>query len=229
MKKSILFSLLTILLPLGLRAQGGAHWQYNAATQYTMTVWAVVELAGTSASTAQLNDMEIAAFCGNECRGVVDGSTFQTAGSNKVLQLNVHSDVASGETITFKYYLKGTQEEGEIKSASVTFADNTNAGMPSSPITLKVKPPYTPGDTNGDGEVDLTDASLVFRYYSEFFEDSSAMAEAGLVFVYDAADVNGDGWVDLTDASLIFRYYSEFFEDVDAMTEAGLTVLIPSK
>ena len=82
---------------------------------------------------------------------------------------------------------------------------------------------------NDDGEIDLTDASLVFRYYTEFDEDIEAMTEAGLVYNIQAADVNGDGEIDLTDASLIFRYYTEFDEDVDAMNEAGLTVLIPSK
>ena len=35
-------------------------------------------------------------------------------------------------------------------------------------------------DVNGDGEIDLTDASLIFRYYTEFDEDVDAMNEAGL-------------------------------------------------
>lgn len=57
------------------------------------------------------------------------------------------------------------------------------------------------GDVNGDGEVDLTDASLVIRCYNEITEFTEEQATA--------ADVNGDGEVDLTDASLIIRYYNE--------------------
>lgn len=54
------------------------------------------------------------------------------------------------------------------------------------------------GDVNGDGEVDLSDASLVLKY----------IADWDLTLDLDAADANGDGKVTLSDVSLILKYLS---------------------
>ena len=225
MKKKILFTLLSILLPLGLRAQE-AHWTCDPKafdSYYDMTVYVSLEL--NDAAITDLSNYEIAAFCGNECRGVAEIST---AGSTQIGTIRVRTHNASAEAITFKVYDKTEQKEINVQNTKVTFQSDASIGLPSSPFKLDITQRFTPGDTNDDGAIDLTDASLIFRYFSEFFEDVDAMADSGLTFVEEAADVNGDGFVDLTDASLIFRYFSEFFEDVEAMNEAGLTVLIPS-
>lgn len=226
MKKKILFTLISVLLPLSLWAQE-SHWQCNPGDfEYDMTV--IVSLELDEATITDLSNYEIAAFCGDECRGVVTAADILDTGTAQVGYLRVRSNSSSGEAITFKVYDKTEQKELNVQNAKITFSNNATQGAPSSPFKLDITQRYTPGDTNGDDEIDLTDASLIFRYYSEFFEDVDAMEEAGLTFVLEAADVNGDGFVDLTDASLVFRYYSEFFEDVEAMNEAGLTVLIPS-
>lgn len=226
MKKKILFSMISVLLPLSLWAQE-SHWQCNPGDfEYDMTVYASLEL--DDATITDLSNYEIAAFCGDECRGVVTADDILNAGGTQIGYLRVRSNKSSGETITFKVYDKTEQKELNVQNTKITFSNNATQGTGSSPFKLDITQRYTPGDTNDDGEIDLTDASLVFRYYTEFDEDVDAMAEAGLMYVPEAADVNGDGEVDLTDASLIFRYYTEFDEDVDAMAEAGLTVLIPS-
>lgn len=54
------------------------------------------------------------------------------------------------------------------------------------------------GDANGDGEVNLNDASLVLKY----------IADWNLTLDLDAADANGDGKVTLSDVSLILKYLS---------------------
>lgn len=230
MKKKILFTLLSILLPLGIRAQE-AHWQCNEHDfQYDKTIYVFLELEDQRIT--DLSNYDIAAFCGNECRGFVDvkkNEILETP-SGQVAILRVRTNnLSASEIITFKVYDKTEEEEINVANTKITFSDETAVGSGSSPFKLDITIRYTPGDTNDDGEIDLTDASLVFRYYTEFDEDIEAMAEAGLVYNIQAADVNGDGEIDLTDASLIFRYYTEFDEDVDAMNEAGLTVLIPSK
>lgn len=231
MKKKILFSLLTILLSPSLWAQE-SHWQCNPGdfdSHEDMT--AIVYLELDDQRITDLSNYEIAAFCGNECRGIMDvkeDGILNTA-NGQVGYIRIHTnDPSANETITFKVYDKTEQKEINVQNTKVTFEANGKIGSASTPFKLDITQRYTPGDTNDDGEIDLTDASLIFRYYSEFFEDEDAMADSGLAFVKEAADVNGDGFVDLTDASLVFRYYSEFFEDVEAMIEAGLTVLIPS-
>ena len=63
------------------------------------------------------------------------------------------------------------------------------------------EPDCLPGDVNGDGTVDTTDAYLIVLYYNERQELSDAQLAA--------ADVTGDGTVDTTDAYYIVLYYNE--------------------
>lgn len=58
------------------------------------------------------------------------------------------------------------------------------------------------GDTDGDGCITLTDASLALSYYAS----TSAGLESDVD--KDAADADGDGKVTLTDASGILMYYA---------------------
>ena len=53
------------------------------------------------------------------------------------------------------------------------------------------------GDIDGDGDLDMTDASLVMQYVN-----GSEMTEKQIA----ASDVDGDGDVDMTDVSLILQY-----------------------
>lgn len=54
------------------------------------------------------------------------------------------------------------------------------------------------GDVNGDGEADITDATLIMRY--------SVGLDTPFGCIWDAGDVNGDGKADITDATFIMRY-----------------------
>jgi D-alanyl-D-alanine dipeptidase len=55
-------------------------------------------------------------------------------------------------------------------------------------------------DVNGDGKVDVTDASLILKAYSN--------ASVGNGEADSKYDVNGDGKVDVTDASIVLKYYA---------------------
>ena len=59
---------------------------------------------------------------------------------------------------------------------------------------------HTPGDINGDGEVDNKDLTRLFRYLSDYDVE---VVEAAL-------DVNGDGEVDNKDLTRLFRYLSNY-------------------
>ena len=67
-----------------------------------------------------------------------------------------------------------------------------------------------PGDVNGDGTVDVSDATIIQLYIAELLDESK--------FNKEAADVNRDGAVNVRDASLIQLYAAElidsFVEDV---------------
>ena len=74
--------------------------------------------------------------------------------------------------------------------------DNTLGAINYTPFdfTFTYPEPVTPGDVNGDGEVDLSDAIMV-TYYSLHVAPEN--------FNIKAADMNGDGEVDLSDAIII--------------------------
>jgi hypothetical protein len=182
---------------MGAQAQDAPHWSVNMYDyQYDMTAY--VTLVVDNEVVTDLSGYEIAAFCGTECRGVATVETVTLGGQQKsYAYLRIRSNQEQGETITFKVYEKSKKREFNIENGSMTFKSLDVQGLPSAPVQLALSR-VIPGDANGDGEVDLTDASIVFDFYmgeemSEFFEA--------------AADFDGDGTVDLTDAVLIFEYY----------------------
>lgn len=61
-----------------------------------------------------------------------------------------------------------------------------------------------PGDVNGDGTVDVSDATIIQLYIAELLDESK--------FNKEAADVNRDGAVNVRDASLIQLYAAELID-----------------
>jgi len=192
MKKKILFTLISVLLPLSLWAQE-SHWQCNPGDfQYDMTV--IVSLELDDATISNLSNYEIAAFCGDECRGVVSAEDVLDANSTQIGYLRVRSNSSSGESITFKVYDKTEQKEISVQNTKVTFSDNATQGTPSSPFKLDITQRYTLGDANEDGKINILDASLIVDY---------VLTPASVVINLLAADINGDGKVNILDASAI--------------------------
>ena len=90
--------ILLLLVSHAARAQNKSGWSCSeTGWQYDMTVFAVVAYSNGSPVEEQSN-YEVAAFVGDECRGVAD---IWTAGTSKVFYLRVHSNTTSGENITF--------------------------------------------------------------------------------------------------------------------------------
>ena len=70
------------------------------------------------------------------------------------------------------------------------------------------------GDVNGDGAVDVMDATEIQRWLAETRESIDTKA----------ADVNRDGAVDVQDITLIQRYIAEFIPNFDARAPKELTL-----
>ncbi len=199
MKIKCLISFVLALWASALSAQ--THWQFDYHQyQHDMTVY--FELQSDGAALLNPTNFEVAAFVGDECRGIGTIET-QTGSNGTTLTygfMKVYSNVASGEDVTFKCYNKTTEEEITIGGASVPFVSSSAVGFPSQPMALDlgVVVQVLLGDVNGDGEINLTDAVAIFDYY---------MSGASPGFIEQAADFNGDGEINLTDAVLVFDYY----------------------
>lgn len=193
--KYMLSLLLLLIGTIDLKAQSGTHWQCDDyAFEYDMTVYYKLK------DITNLSDYEVAAFCGDECRGVGEVQTVEVDGGGSVTYgyIRVRSNQATGETITFKVYDKAASVEKDITATPISFESNGRMGYPSAPVVFDIVNSFIPGDADGDGFVDLTDAQAIFEYY---------MGETPANFNAAAADFDGDGTIDLTDAQLVFEYY----------------------
>ena len=139
MKKSIIryrnavIALLMILLN-GAGAFASAPWTVNPSDyRYDMSLYLDVQFKN-EAMDYSLYD--VAAFCGDECRGVAE--VLSLSNGKQVLYLRARSNQESGETMTFKYCNKETQEILPIDGVSFTFESNGRLGYPSDPYVVTI-------------------------------------------------------------------------------------------
>ena len=136
-----MFSVVLALWASALSAQ--THWTCDInAYQYDMTVYFELQENGVAIVAEDLPNYEVAAFVGDECRGVGD---FKTGEYNSQAfhygYLRVRSNASSGETVSFKAYNKTANRETNIEaSANITFEANQVVGEPSSlkPLNIAV-------------------------------------------------------------------------------------------
>ena len=118
------------LLTLGAQADD-AHWTVSAHDyEYDMTAYVALTDDGTAVTN--YDGYEVAAFCGNECRGV---TAWRTVEDHTYGYLRIRSNQNEGETITFKVYVKALQTEVST-DFSLTFKALDVVGLPSSPQVL---------------------------------------------------------------------------------------------
>lgn len=187
--KMYLFSMIVCLL---LSAAGtlaaNSHWTVNPHNyQYDMTAYVKV-------SVTHQGDYEVAAFCGEECRGV--GKMLTANDGTQMFQLRIYSNATVDETISFHVYQKNTGTE-LIPDSQIAFEPLAVVGTPSEPLLLTVSI-IQAGDVNGDSAVDTQDAIQIVRYY---------LGKNPAGFNASVADVNGDGNIDTQDAIQIIRTY----------------------
>ena len=105
--------------------------------EYDMTVFAALSING---QTVAPSEYTLAAFCGEECRGV---ATVASNYGNDYYYLRVRSNVKSGETITFRAYNKTAEEE--VKQhwllTSLPFTADERTGFPSTPFEVTFQVP----------------------------------------------------------------------------------------
>ena len=175
-------------------AQGNeSKWTVNPYDyQYDMTIYAQLKI--DNAVVTDYSNYKVAAFVGDECRGVAE---IQTKDNSTWLYIRVRSASASGEKISFKLFDK-TEGEGKIKriAETVDFQSLGQEGMPSSPIDL-TPAEYTSGDVNDDGKINSKDLMLVIKKILKQDLPNGT--------IEDAMDMNGDGKYNSKDLQLIIN------------------------
>ena len=102
----LLFSLLFVPLVWG-AGSNASHWTFDPAEYaYDMNVHAALMFNGMDVEDYAA--FEVAAFCGNECRGIAKATVSQ---GKKYYELRVYSKKSQGDNITFKCYNQATGRE----------------------------------------------------------------------------------------------------------------------
>lgn len=165
-------------------------WTVNEhAYQYQMSIYAKLVIEDNDVTAD--NNYEVAAFVGDECRGV---ATIQSQGGYTWLWMFVRSNETSGEKISFKVYDKTTGKEKRI-AETVDFVSDGQIGIASSPTTFTLAK-YTLGDVNDDGEIDISDVQELINL----------ILYTDLQDVSPACDFNEDGETDISDVQNLITY-----------------------
>ncbi len=101
------------------------HWSPIGGTQYNMTMSGIILIDGVEQTGTNL---EVGAFCGDECRGSMRPEFFPPS-SQYVVALTVVSNVQSGEAITFRLFDHSTNQELDLVCINdITFNNNDIIG-----------------------------------------------------------------------------------------------------
>lgn len=187
------FTCILLSLVLWLSSSRAARWECNIYDyQYDMTVIAAISINGRGVSASDA--YELAAFCGDECRGVATVETIPGTALT-YYYLRVRSNVAEGETITFKCYDTAADEEIELDE-TLAFSSLELNGSPSFPLYLSGQGSVMMGDVNGDGRISIADSAMIINYIL-------GLDNPG--FIESVADMNGDGRVSIADEAMIIN------------------------
>ena len=155
--------------------------------QYDMTVWGQLNI--DDAVITDYSNYEVAAFVGDECRGVAE---VNNQGGSSRLYIRIRSNSTSGEKITFKLFDK-TEGKPKRIAETINFESNGQVGMPSSPFDL-TPAKYTLGDVNDDEQINIADVTSILSIMAGNRNDS---------LIRDAADVNEDGAINVADVTSV--------------------------
>ena len=152
--KRLILNWMLCLLPFCAIHAQDTHWHCDIRNfQYDMTLYAALQIDGTMLDASA--DYEIAAFYGDECRGVASVETIESTGKT-YYYLRIRSNVSDGEVITLKCYDKAKQCELVLDTV-VDFESQGIKGYPSTPFVLTGAYTYKI-DYVVDGEVVVSDS-----------------------------------------------------------------------
>ena len=198
MKNRIRLTLLLLCAVISLAAQGQTtHWTCDAYSyQYDMTAYMALSINGEPLT--DLRGCEIAAFCGDECRGVSEIMSVERNGETVLYAyLRIRSNQSEGENITFKVFMSAMNEEFEVKDVSISFQSQQVLSLPSNPTVLDIDIEFMRGDTNGDWRISIADAVAVVDYI---------LSDGTTPLIVPAADMDGNGRISIADAVAIVDY-----------------------
>lgn len=164
--------LLTFILGVVFGIKADEHgWTVNPYDyQYDMTAYISLKIDGQEVS--DLSNFEIAAFCGDQCRGVVE---VKSAGGHQYGYLRIRSNQAQGETISFRIYNK-VNEKNVRSDNELTFKSDASMGYPSAPFVIEGVNRYEVAFVVDDTK------TVTYQYYGDKLEVPADPVKEGYKF-----------------------------------------------
>ena len=148
----ILYVSMLLIFPFVGKSETDPEWSCDIhAYQYDMSVYLSLQKDGESV----LGDYLVAAFCGEECRGIAE---LQTVKEATFYYIRIRSQKSSGESISFKVYDRSVGKEQKA-SGTLSFASLEQVGYPSQPWILTL--PTVVDPENGLDDIDETTQEIV--------------------------------------------------------------------
>jgi hypothetical protein len=167
MMKKIISLLLLLAGAVEISAQDNTHWQCDIhAYEFDMTVY--YSLVYNDEAVSDMANYDVAAFVGDECRGVGEVQTLSLTGGNTVSYgyIRIRSNQKTGETVSLMVYDKTLDMECHVNE-TIAFISQSLIGLPSSPMafTFYDERPVTVKVTNTSRE--YGEANPAFEYTVE--------------------------------------------------------------
>jgi len=180
------------------------NWTPVPNLQNTMTLTARLYLnLPPTVYSINGNDV-VGAFVGNECRGVAS----PTPGANEGrIYMNIGSNVASGETVTFRAYLAGTNVVVNLNE-TIGFVSNTTVGSYATPYQLTITPdPLNIGaSATGSGTITPSGAVSVDYGDNQVFTFTPAVGHSLSALEVDDVPIDLDTDVNYDDGTNTYTF-----------------------
>ena len=132
-KTAVIALLIALLAGVWANAQTPA-WTVNPSDyRYDMSLYLDVTF---KTQPMDYSEYIVAAFVGDECRGIAE--TLELPDGKQCLYMRARSNSESGETLTFRYRNKATDETGLIEGVSAAFESNGRLCYPSDPFRIVI-------------------------------------------------------------------------------------------
>ena len=132
----------------GVTASAADTWSVNPSDyRYDMSLY--LDVVFGTGEKLDYTQFDVAAFVGDECRGVAE--ILSLPDGNSCLYLRARSNRESGESMSFRYRNRSTGEVKSIEGADFSFSSNARLGYPSSPHVVKIVIYHDVDITAGEG------------------------------------------------------------------------------
>ncbi len=144
-KNAIITLLMTVICGVG--ASALTPWTVNPSDyRYDMSLYLKVALASDEMDYSLY---DVGVFVGDECRGIAEH--LPLGNGQECLYLRARSNQAVGETMTFRYYNKETEETLPVEGVSFQFESDSSLGYPSDPYIARIIRHFDVAVSAGDG------------------------------------------------------------------------------